>query len=320
MPTRLTTTRKTRLRACASPHGVATRHSTEDRRAIAPLLAGIGRTLLVTLGVLACGCQSFHQSKLEVVKAESAPDPALAKELHQKGLVLLRKEKSQHAEKAFQEAIAADPRFGPAHNNLGLLQFGRRELHAAAWSFQRAIDLMPGRPEPLNNLGLTLEAGGRADEALAHFESAHRLEPNNPEYLGNMLRVRVRGGEPVADLAPGLQQLLFLDTRPDWIEWAEEQLALFSQPASAGAVDAGGDPNSASRTSVPEIIPTPAPQPQAAIPDLQGFFSSGGAPQAPRPNDLIGTPPAALGDLPEPPHWPSKPWQAAADGFSDSDD
>jgi Flp pilus assembly protein TadD len=202
------------------------------------------------------GCQLAPDTKMEVVKAELANDPKEVCHQHRRGVDLLRRGRTDRAEAAFRKAIEADGEFAPAHNNLGLLQYDRRDLPAAACSFQRAIDLTPDRPEPYNNLGLTFEAAGKYDDAVRAYETAHRLAPADANCLGNLIRARLERGDAPAAVRPLLEQLVFVDTRSEWIDWARDQLALFHrmEQGGKGPFDAplGVRGNS-------EVIPTPPP-------------------------------------------------------------
>ena len=191
------------------------------------------------------GC-SVIGSNTDVVNLAAQRDVDRATHLTQEGIRQLHKGHIPKAKAAFQRAIAADETYGPAHNNLGLLMFEHRDLYSAAWSFQRAIEFMPERGEPTNNLGLTYELAGRMDEAIAMYYTAHELEPVNSEYLGNLTRARTRRGDRDDLLRHEIQQLLFIDTRPEWIAWAEDQLVLAlgnqsaeSDPSLEGDEDQG---------------------------------------------------------------------------------
>ncbi len=139
------------------------------------------------------------------------------------------------AELRLTQAIRLNPALGPAHNNLGLILYERRELYEAAHAFQRAMELMPGDPLPQHNLAMTLEKGERLDQAIFHYERAHELEPDNPIFLGNLLRARLARGDLTDDVVDMLQDLIFLDTRPDWVEWAQDELAIMLPKARRAA-------------------------------------------------------------------------------------
>ncbi|MBX3440090.1 MAG: tetratricopeptide repeat protein, partial [Planctomycetaceae bacterium] len=130
------------------------------------------------------------------------------------------------AERRLNQAVILDPKLGAAHNNLGLIGFDRRELSPAAQAFSRAMELTPRDPLPEYNLAPTLESGGRLDEAIFHFEQAHAADPTNPIFLGSLLRARIVRGDLTDDLVALLQNLVFIISRPDWVEWARDELEL----------------------------------------------------------------------------------------------
>jgi Tfp pilus assembly protein PilF len=143
-----------------------------------------------------------------------------------KGLQYFEKGKVGKAETHFQKAIEHNPRSAAAHNNLGNMMMARRDYYQAAWEFQRASELDPSRIEPLINLGLIMEESERLEDAAQYYLLALDIEPNNPIAVGNFARLRVK--QEYADpfeVHAMLKHLVFIDNRPEWVEWAEELLA-----------------------------------------------------------------------------------------------
>jgi tetratricopeptide (TPR) repeat protein len=211
---------------------------------------------VLLLFLAACGltgCSTFG-SNTEILNFDLGQDASRASQLTQEGARHYRSGHVKKAEAVFERAIAADETYGPAHNNLGLLYFDQRDLYQAAWSFQRATEFMPERAEPLNNLGLTYEAAGRLEEAIEMYHYAYELDPTNPEYLGNLLRARVIRGDRDESMRLGLQELLFIDTRPDWIDWAEDQLVLVLDKEM---LPADGNTDNQESEGAPETLPIP---------------------------------------------------------------
>lgn len=151
-------------------------------------------------------------------------DTARAEKLHEKALAQLEKKDAAAAERLCNEALIADNTFGPAHNTLGKLYFDQGKLYLAAWEFQHAADYMPQRAEPHNNLGLVFERASQLEQAVIEFELACELDDTSPIYLGNKLRAQVALDLPPEQLAMDFQQLLLIETRPDWRRWAGNQL------------------------------------------------------------------------------------------------
>jgi Tfp pilus assembly protein PilF len=187
--------------------------------------------------------------------------------------------------RSFEAAIAADSDFGPAHNNLGLVYYESGDLYLAATEFETAARMMPDRADPYGNLGLALESGGKVEEAIAMFETAHDIEPMNPVYLGNLIRARMRRGDADDTIRMQLKQLLFIDTRPEWIEWTQDQLAFFMNPRiQAQSVSPEFNPSLTpdDRTEYqggpeltlpgnPDVISSPYPTDGPAAPPNAGF-------------------------------------------------
>jgi len=176
------------------------------------------------------GCARIHSltqpRNYQTVKASVHRNGFRAQNKNQQGLNLFYRGHIKEAEQAFQQALIADSSFGPAHNNLGKLYFQEREFYLAAWEFDYAIKLMPDRPEPHNNLGLIYDRVGKFDEAIMCFSEAYRLCPASSEYLGNLVRAKIARGERTIEVRQLLEDLILIEGRPDWEEWAAEQLAL----------------------------------------------------------------------------------------------
>jgi hypothetical protein len=183
----------------------------------------VGTTLLP-------GCTPFLKRNGHVVKVDLSRNTALAKVMAAKAIAHLDNGNVAAAGPYLEKAIKADRRYAPAHNNMGLIRFEQNDLFKAALSFQEAMRFDPRSPEPQNNLGLTFETAGRPNVAIEHYQAAHDLAPTNPEYLGNLLRARLRSGEMPQDIREDLRQLLFIERRPEWIEWIDEQLELVTNP------------------------------------------------------------------------------------------
>jgi Tfp pilus assembly protein PilF len=212
------------------------------------------RILFVLLALSAAGCAALrHHEPLNYKTITAGPnrDTERATKENECGLRHLEHGQLQLAERAFQQALIADVTYGPAHNHLGQVYFQSGELYLAAWEFEYAIKLMPERPEPSNNLGLVYETVGKLNEAIVQYESAYAMQPENPEFIGNLARARLRRGDRDVDLTNLVESLLLYDTRPEWIAWANDQLALGNLPP--GQIITEGEWNDADR----EVIPPP---------------------------------------------------------------
>ena len=64
------------------------------------------------------------------------------------------------------------------------------------------------------------------DRAIEHYELADSLEPQIPEFLGNLARARRSQDDHSDEVVYLLQEIVFHDTRLDWVEWARDELQL----------------------------------------------------------------------------------------------
>lgn len=185
-------------------------------------------SLLFTLG-----CQSQGGAGApgyETIAGDSLRDSEAARLHNAEGLRAIEDNDMDKAEQAFKKALEADVMFGPAHNNLGKLYHTQELFYKAAWEYQYAIKLMPYHPEPKYNLGLVYESVGKLDEAIALYDQAITHEPDNPVLIGNYVRARFKRGDQSPDMRDLLTDLLLRDTRPEWLAWAREKIALMPAP------------------------------------------------------------------------------------------
>ena len=84
---------------------------------------------------------------------------------HERGL-------TYEADRAFQRALAIDPRYAKAYNNLGVARLRQGRNDEAAAAFRTALRLDPTNVESLVNLALALKGAGRVEEARETFLQA----------------------------------------------------------------------------------------------------------------------------------------------------
>ena len=174
------------------------------------------------------GCASLKDGNESIIHVQAAQDPAKAIRLTLVGVKAMQSGDIDRAAEKFVAAVEADEMYGPAHNNLGLLHYEQGNLYQAVLAFEQAMELMPQDPIVYYNLGLTLESSGKVHEAMDLYWQAVEMDPVNPHFLGNLVRLKVRLGEEGPELITQLQDLILIETRPDWRHWADRQLALVS--------------------------------------------------------------------------------------------
>jgi len=189
-------------------------------------LCGLLFISLLFFGALSGCAPSATKSQRLTLARDIHRDTDAARRLSAQALPLIDQAKWNDAEAILQNALDADITYGPAHNNLGTVYMNEGNLYQAAWEFQYAAKLMPYQPQPKNNLGLALEAAGKLDDAVTCYDQALQIEPDNPDVLGNEARARIRRGDKDDKVRQLLEKLQTIDTRPQWVEWARERLAM----------------------------------------------------------------------------------------------
>lgn len=226
------------------------------------LITGFAVTLLV-----GSGCHGIFKKNEDRVVVSADPHatgpyvPCLETiEKLQKAEHQFEKGHLAKSEELLNEVLAVEPECGLAHNQLGILYLRRCDLYRAAIEFDKAIDLLPLDPEPQNNLGMTLEKAQRYPQAIIHYETAYTLAPTNPAILGNLIRARLLVDEADPGVKLLLQDLLMIETRPEWRAWVEEELALI-QPLVHGQRNATLTPPAPPKPAVPPLPEPPPLQP-----------------------------------------------------------
>jgi tetratricopeptide (TPR) repeat protein len=93
-----------------------------------------------------------------------------------------------HAEKAFERAIALHSRFAIAHNNLGSLHLAKGQKRKAEQRFRTAIQLNPKIASFHRNLAAVCFETGKSAEGLALWKKALSLDP---DFMSGSARVAV---------------------------------------------------------------------------------------------------------------------------------
>lgn len=170
------------------------------------------------------------------------------------------------AETHFQKAAELSPSYAAPRNNLGYLCLAREELYFAAWHFERASELAPTSPEPFINLGLVYERAGQIGQAEECYRNACEISAINPSAVGNLARVLIKSDGDPMEIHQLLTHLKMIDTRPDWLDWADlllstrymegpEQLsATWASEPELNVPSPKDSPNGQTLRPLPEII------------------------------------------------------------------
>ena len=111
------------------------------------------------------------------VSMTSMMAPKDAKKAYEKGLDALKKKKSDEAEKEFQKAVAAYPKFADAWFRLGAMQMDQKNVEAARASFAKAIASDPKLVTPYIDLAILDVRESKWKEVAESTGKAIRLDP-----------------------------------------------------------------------------------------------------------------------------------------------
>ena len=136
-----------------------------------------------------------------------------AKARYDAGHELLSSGEIESAQKEFQKAVEADPKWADAHNLLGFVLGQLGDLTGAIDHLHKAVELDPALPAARYNLGVALWYGRQKPESISELQAAVRLDPAFAEaysFLGMASRQSgdLEGGRRYLDRAISLNPAL----------------------------------------------------------------------------------------------------------------
>ena len=176
--------------------------------------------------MVVAGCHAFPSKTLVVPYDTQTPDNSKftqeARTLNARGVDAFNNDNLPKAESLFRDALKADNAFGPAHNNLGQIYLARHQLYLAAWEFEYASNLMPDWVEPIIGQGLAYETGEKLDRAIEFYRLAYDHQPKHPIAISSLIRAMIKQDEDPAEIAFLLDELIMIDGRQEWVQWAKQ--------------------------------------------------------------------------------------------------
>jgi Tfp pilus assembly protein PilF len=93
------------------------------------------------------------------------------------GVAYMNQQKFADAQKNFQQALAADPRFAVARLNLGVALLSQQKLEAARAALEEAARQLPQDPYAWYNLGLVYKDSSETEKGIAAFQHVTEITP-----------------------------------------------------------------------------------------------------------------------------------------------
>jgi Flp pilus assembly protein TadD len=98
------------------------------------------------------------------------------------GVAYMNQQKFADAQKYFEQALAADPKFAVARLNLGVALLSQQKLEAARTALEEAARQLPGDPYAWYNLGLVYKDSNETEKGIAAFRHVTELTPEADGY------------------------------------------------------------------------------------------------------------------------------------------
>src|ERR1700756_2191828 len=158
--------------------------------------------ILFIIAISSLRSRARPQAKPQVVpKSQTKSDEGEAFRNNTLGVAYMNQQKFAEAQKYFDKALAADPKFAIARLNLGISLLSQQKLEAARAALEEATQLLPKDPYAWYNLGLVYKDTGEPEKGIEAFQHVTQLSPDaDPHYfLGYLYTQLQRYNEAIAE-------------------------------------------------------------------------------------------------------------------------
>src|SRR5258708_2162450 len=114
-------------------------------------------------------------------KPRASTNAADAYRLNTLGVAYMNQQRPADAQKYFEQALEADPKFTVARLNLGVSFLGQQKLEPARAALEEAAQQLPKHPYAWYNLGLAYRDVGDAEKGIAAFRHVTEIAPNEAD-------------------------------------------------------------------------------------------------------------------------------------------
>src|SRR6266849_23995 len=171
---------------------------------------------VVILCLLPCGAAALPLLRSRAASPQGKPSPtphataqasqSEAFRLNTLGVAYMNQQKFVEAQKYFEKALAADPKFAIARLNLGISLLSQQQLEPARAALEEAARLRPKDPYAWYNLGLVYKDTSEAEKGIAAFQHVAQLSPEADAhyFLGYLYSQLQRYDEAIAEFQKAL--------------------------------------------------------------------------------------------------------------------
>lgn len=147
-----------------------------------------------------------QEKSVATKKPATAVNAAEAYRFNTLGVAYMNQQRATDAQKYFEQALAADPKFSVARLNLGVALLGQQKLEAARAALAEAAEQLPKDPYAWYNLGLVYKDLGETEKGIAAFQHVTDITQEADAYyfLGYLNTQLQKYDEAIAAFQKGL--------------------------------------------------------------------------------------------------------------------
>src|SRR6266550_3666453 len=123
------------------------------------------------------------------------------------GVAYMNQQRPADAQKYFEQALEADPKFAVARLNLGVSLLAQQKLEPARAALEAAAQHLPKDAYAWYNLGLAYKDLGETEKGIAAFQNVTEIAPNEPDayyFIGYLNAQLQKYDEAIAAFQKGL--------------------------------------------------------------------------------------------------------------------
>src|SRR6202521_5664111 len=166
--------------------------------------------------VLSCGAAilvrasaPFAQEKAAAAKKSGSSGGGIAEayRFNTLGVAYMNQQRPADAQKYFEKALEADPKFAVARLNLGVSLLAQQKLEPARGAIEAAAQQLPRDAYAWYNLGLVYKDLGETEKGIAAFQHVTQIAPNEPDayyFVGYLNAQLQKYDEAIAAFQKGL--------------------------------------------------------------------------------------------------------------------
>lgn len=173
------------------------------------------RAVVLAVGVLLLGCaaallRSGASAAQEKAAASKKAAPEIAVEAYRfntLGVAYMNQQRPADAQKYFEQALQADPKFAVARLNLGISLLGQQKLEPARAALADAAAQLPNDPYAWYNLGLAYKDLGEPEKGMGAFRHVTEIRPEEADafyFVGYLNTQLQKYDEAIAAFQKGL--------------------------------------------------------------------------------------------------------------------